>query len=173
MWYRNARVQMNCKIPNHTDNGQERDMEFFSYPERNLETAELEFRTFDFTHILTNLCTQILTRGFDYCKKEHFEHLSVNRPDILSLALVFDKIDQQNAFTAMRMFNYNVENYMRKHGFAETADFIKLVRNWHDTCNRCGLSADERVQHLFAMHEFLTKEVNFDSVPFQFTGRYI
>ena len=86
---------------------------------------------------------------------------------------MFDKIDQQNAFTAMRMFNYDVENYMRKNGFEETAQFIKLVRNWHDTCNRRGLSANEGVQHLFAMHEFLTKEVNFDSVPFQFTGRYI
>ena len=86
---------------------------------------------------------------------------------------MFDKIDQQNAFTAMRMFNYDVENYMRTNGFEETAHFIKLVRNWHDACNRRGLSADERVQHLFAMHEFLTKAVNFDSVPFQFTGRYI
>ena len=173
MWYRNATVNMNCKIPICTDNGKETNIEFFSYPERSLEMAELEFRTFDFTHILTNLHTQVLTRGFDYCKKEHFEHLSVNRPDILSLALVFDKIDQQNTFTAMRMFNYDVENYMRKNGFAETADFIQLVRNWHDTCNRRGLSADERVQHLFAMHAFLMKEVNFDSVPFQFTGRYI
>ena len=91
------------------------------------QTGDLEFRTFDFTHILTNLRTQILTRGFEYCKREHFEHLSVNRPDILSLALVFDKIDQQNAFTAMRMFNYDVENYMCTNRFEETADFIKLV----------------------------------------------
>ena len=143
------------------------------YLERNTQTGDLEFRTFDFTHILTNLRTQILTQGFEYCKREHFEHLSVNRPDILSLALVFDKIDQQNAFTAMRMFNYDVENYMRTNGFEETAYFIKLVRNWHDACNRCGLSANERVQHLIAMHKFLTKAVNFDSVPFQFTGRYI
>ena len=127
-------------------------MDLFSYPERNTQTGDLEFRTFDFTHILTNLHTQILIRGFEYCKREHFEHLSVNRPDILSLALVFDKIDQQNTFTAMRMFNYDVENYMRTNGFEETAHFIKLVRNWHDACNRRGLSANERVQHLFAMH---------------------
>ena len=173
MWYRNATVEMTCKIPNGTENGDEIYMDLFSYPERNTQTGDLEFRTFDFTHILTNLRTQILTRGFEYCKREHFEHLSVNRPDILSLALVFDKIDQQNAFTAMRMFNSDVKNYMCTNGFEETAHFIKLVRNWHDACNRHGLSTDERVQHLFAMHEFLTKAVNFDSVPFQFTGRYI
>ena len=73
----------------------------------------------------------------------------------------------------MRMFNYDVENFIRTNGFEETADFIKLIRNWHDACNRRGLSADERVQHFFAMQEFLTKEVNFNSVPFQFPGRYI
>ena len=133
----------------------------------------MEFRTFDFTHILTNLRTQILTRGLDYCKKEHYEHLSANRPDILSLALVVDKIDQQNAFTAMRMFNYNVEKYMRDNNFTETAHFIKLVQNWHDACNRKGLSTDTRVKFLFEMHEFLTKGINFNAVPFQFPGRYV
>ena len=133
----------------------------------------MEFRTFDFTHILTNLRTQILTRGLDYCKKEHYEHLSANRPDILSLALVVDKIDQQNAFTAMRMFNYDVEKYMRDNNFTETEHFIKLVRNWHDACNRRGLSADTRVKFLFEMHEFLTKGINFNAVPFQFPGRYV
>ena len=79
--------------------------------------------------------TQILTRGLDYCKKEHFEHLSTNNPSLLSLALVFEKTDQQNAFTAMHMFNYDVERYMRSKGFVQTADFIRLVRNWHDACN--------------------------------------
>ena len=109
----------------------------------------------------------------DYCKKEHFEHLSTNKPCILSLALVFKKTDQQNAFTAMRMFNYDVERYMRENDFTQTADFIKLVRNWHDACNRCGLSADTRVLYLTDMYRFLIKGVNFNAVPFQYPGRYI
>ena len=117
-------------------------LDFFSYPEYSVERGQLEFGTFDFTHVLTNLCTQILTRGLDYCKKEHFEHLSTNKPCILSLALVFEKTDQQNTFTAMWMFNFDVERHMCENDFTQTADFIKLVRNWHDACNRCGLSAD-------------------------------
>ena len=56
---------------------------------------------------------QILTRGFDFCQKHHFEELCKDRPDILSIASVFDKIDTQNAFTAMRMFHYNVECWMK------------------------------------------------------------
>ena len=61
MWYRNATVKMTCKIPNCRENGEETYMHLFSYPERNTQTGDLEFRTFDFTHILTNLHTQILT----------------------------------------------------------------------------------------------------------------
>ena len=72
--------------------------------------GQVEIRTFDFTHILTNLRAQILTRGLEYCKKEHFKHLSEHRPDILSLSLVFDRIDQQNAFTAMQMFYKKVSH---------------------------------------------------------------
>ena len=133
----------------------------------------MEFRTFDFTHVLTNLQTQILTRGLEYCRKEHFEYLSTKKPGLLSLALVFEKTDQQNALTAMQMFNYDVERFMHEHKFYETVDFIKLVRNWHVVCNRRGLSADTRVKYLMDMHEFLTEGINFNAVPFQFPGRYI
>ena len=127
--------------------------------------GQVEFRTFDFTHILTNIRMQILTRGLDYCKKEHFEHLSEHRPDILSLSLVFDKIDQQNAFTAMRMFNEKVELYMHTTGFGETANFVKLICNWHDACNKTWSSADTRVAYLHNMHKFLTSGINFNAIP--------
>ena len=146
---------------------------FFSYPAYSIERDQIEFRTFDFTHILMNLHTQVLTRGLEYCKKEHFEHLCTHKPGLLSLALVFEKTDQQNAFTAMRMFNYDVERYMRENNFNDTADFIKLVRNWYDACNHRGIPADQHVASLTAMHEFLTDGINFDSVPFQYPGRYI
>ena len=87
--------------------------------------------------------------------------------------LVFEKTDQQNAFTAMRMFNYDVECFMCENKFEETAEFICLVRNWHDACNRRGLCADTRVKYLTEMHKFLTEGINFNCVPFQYPGRYI
>ena len=97
----------------------------------------------------------------------------MHNPGLLSLALVFEKTDQQNAFMAMHMFNYEVERYMRSNGFAQTADFIRLVCNWHDACNCRGITADDCVKALTEMHEFLMKGINFDSVPFQYPGRYI
>ena len=171
-WINNATLPLSSYVPG-ADSKQTRTINFFSYPAYSIERDQIEFRTFDFTHILTNLCTQILTRGLDYCKKEHFEHLSMHKPGLLSLALIFEKTDQQNAFMAMRMFNYDVERYMRSNGFAQTADFIRLVHNWHDACNRRGIPADDHVKALTEMHEFLTKGINFYTVPFQYPGRYI
>ena len=81
--------------------GEIKTFDFFSYPEFCHARNQLEFRAFDFTRVLTNLHTQILTRGLEYCKREHFEHLSIHKPGLLSLALVFEETDQQNAFTAI------------------------------------------------------------------------
>ena len=73
----------------------------------------------------------------------------------------------------MKMFNYSVELWMKKKGYIVTAQFIRLVRNWHDACNRRGSLADTRVRYLNNMHEFLTAGINFNAVPFQFAERYV
>ena len=86
---------------------------------------------------------------------------------------MYDKIDKQNAFTAMKMFNYSVELWLKQNRFKETANFVRLIRNWHDACNRRGLSADTRVRYLYDMHNFSTQGINFNAVPPQFAERYI
>ena len=171
-WCLSASVPLSATVPGK-ECGVQEYIEYFSYPNVNEERNQLEFQTFNFTHILTNLQTQILTRGLELCHKVHFEHLSKNRPDILSLALVFDRTDQQNVFTAMRMFNYDVEHYMHENHFDDMVNFIYLVREWHDACNRRGIPADDRVSALKRMHKFLMKGINFNCVPFQYPGRYI
>ena len=145
---------------------------YFSYPEFDEERQQVEFRTLDCTHILTNMKTHILTRGYDFCKKEHFQEVATERPDILSRPLVFDNIDQQNAFSAMQMFSEPVENFIRGKGHSESADFILLARKWFAACDRRGLRADLRVTWLYDMFTFLTKDINFNSFPFPLTGRY-
>ena len=168
-WYAKCTMQLKIPVPQEDIRKPPKIVELFSYPEFSCERNQLEPRTFDFTH---TRC-QILTRGFDYCKKEHFEELCKDKPVILSIALVFDKIDMQNAFTAMCMINYSVQQWMEQKGYTETATFIKLIRNWHDACNRRRLSADTHVQYLTDMYSFLVQGINFNSVPFQFPDRYI
>ena len=96
--------------------------------------------------------------------------MSEHRPDILSLSLFFDRIDQQNAFTAMHMFNERVESYMRTARFTDIANFVQLIPNWHDACNKCGIPADTRVTYLHDMHKFLTEGINFNAIHFPESG---
>ena len=49
----------------------------FSYPEYNKKRKQIEHWTLDYTHILTNMKTHILTKGYDFCPKEHFQELAL------------------------------------------------------------------------------------------------
>ena len=89
-WFGRATVPLKCYVPTSMQ-GKIQTIDFFSYPEFCHTRNQLEFRTFDFTHVLTNLRTQILTQGLEYCKREHFEHLNIHKPRLLSLAFVFEK----------------------------------------------------------------------------------
>ena len=116
--------------------------------------------------------SHILSRGYDYCTKEAFQHL-IDNSKILSRYMVEYKMDIQNAFSAEKLFSRTVENYMEKNGFSETANFIHLVHFWHEACDKRGISADKRVRRLCKMYQHLTSGINFTSVPFQYEGRYI
>ena len=166
-WLRNATVLLEVDVP-----GESKQIQLFAYPERNNETKVLELRTFDYTHILTNMRSHVLSRGYDFCHKEHFQHL-IDNSNILSRYMVEYKMDIQNAFSAEKLFGYNVEKYMEENGFKDTAKFIQLVRMWHEACDKRGILAAERVRRLCKMHEFITNGINFTSVPFQYEGRYI
>ena len=96
--------------------------------------------------------THILTRGYDFCPKEPFQQLATLRPDLLSRPLVFDNIDQQNAFSAMQMFSEDVEDFIRTHGHSQAADFILLVRKWFAACDRRGLDAEEVSMQTCVLH---------------------
>ena len=84
-WYKHSSVDYTQMIPLADESNPEKfeAMEPFAYPEQSVE-GELLFRTFDYTHILTNMCSHILTRGYDYCKKEDFEWIVDNMTGILS-----------------------------------------------------------------------------------------
>ena len=60
-WIRKSTVPLFAPIPNESDSRIVMPHEHFSYPEFSKERNQLEPRTFDFTHILTNMRCQILT----------------------------------------------------------------------------------------------------------------
>ena len=148
-------------------------MELFCYPEFSMSRNQLELHTLDYSHILTNICTYICNKGYEFCPNEHYVQLCENEPQILSKAAVMDHIDAQNVFTAIQFFGTPVEEYMLSCGYDSTAAFIKLVRNWFRACDERGMKADKRVEHLFYMHEFLTRNIDFSSFPSKVDGRYV
>ena len=166
-WLHRSPLILNVDVP-----GSEDVVELFLYPEREEKTGDLQFRTFDYTHILTNMQSHILSRGYDYCTKEAFQHL-IDNSKILSRYMVEYKMDIQNAFSAEKLFSNTVEKYMEKNRFSDTAHFINLVHCWHEACDKKGISTDERVRRLCKMYQHLTSGINFTSVPFQYEGRYI
>ena len=166
-WLEQATLLLHADAPNG-----EKSVELFSYPERNETTGELLFRMFNYMHILTNMRSHILMCGYEFCKKEAFEHL-VDNSEILSQYMVDYKMDIQNAFSVEKLFGENVQKYMEENDFDETGNFVRLVRSWHEACDKRGISADERVNRWIDMYDFLTSGINFTSVPFQYEGRYI
>ena len=70
------------------------------------------------------------------------------------------------------MFSQDVQQYMEDSGFHTTAEFIQLVRNWHNACDMRGASANHRVMTLYEFYEFLAHDINFHGYPSQFTSCY-
>ena len=83
-WYAQCTVNKKLKIPVLDGDEHTEKMEIFAYPERDKSTQLLLWSTFDYTHILTNMHSHILTRGYDFCKKSDFEWIVDNTPGVLS-----------------------------------------------------------------------------------------
>ena len=129
-WAMKSKSQMSVKIPRKIAGLSDIQFQLFSYPEFSAQRNQLEPRTLDFSNVLTIIRMHICKHGYDFCKTEHFLELCSERPDILSHSIVEDRADPQNVFTAIKFFSLPVQCYMLSKGYAETAAFIQLIRNW-------------------------------------------
>ena len=120
-------INLKATIPRKMARLPNEQMELFCYPEYSSECYQLEPRTLDYSHILTNIHTHICSKGYDFCPREHFVELCEEQPDILSKAVVVDHTDAQNVFTAVCFFGEPVEKFMTEKGHDETATFIRIV----------------------------------------------
>ena len=142
-WAMQSKLQISVKIPMKIAGLPDIQFQLFCYPEFSAQRQQLEPRTLDFSHVLTNRRMYICRHGYDFCKMEHFLELCSERPDILSHSIVEHRADSQNVFTAIKFFSLPVQCYMLSKGYAETAHFIQLIRNWFGACNERGIKAVE------------------------------
>ena len=164
-WAMQSKIKMSVKIPRKIAGLPDIQFQLFCYPEFSVERKQLEPRTLDFSHVLTAIRMHICRHGCEFCKMEHFLELCLEKPDILSCSIVEDRADPQNVFTAIKFFCLPVQHYMLSKGYAETAHFIQLIRNWFRACNERGIKANERVEYWYDTHEFLTRGQDFKQFP--------
>ena len=132
----------------------ERHFQFFAYPEFYNKREFVEKRTFDPTHILTNMHAHVCKKGFQKVCAEAFLEVSKRNNDLLSRALLTEDVDKQNLEVALHIFR-EVENDIRIHGDKATADFIKLLWLWFMASDGRGIVLEDRLNWLIDMHEYL------------------
>ena len=127
--------------------------------------GNLQPHAIDYTHILTNIHSIILHCGFKNIKPEAFFRISDDDSSILSKALTKDIFDKQSADVALHFFSEQAELKLMENGDYEEELFVRIMWNWHDACDKCGVRADDRVNALWATNTYLTKDVDWDYFP--------
>ena len=150
MWKNSQQIPMGVYIDRI-----ERHFQFFAFPEYSEERHQTERRTFDPTHILTNMRSHICKKGFQHVRAEAFLEVSDRNNDLLSRALLTEDIDKQNLEVALHIFREEVEEDIRKHGDTKSADFIGLLRRWFMACDARGIPLNDRLNWLVDLHEYM------------------
>ena len=160
IWKRNCSINMTAYIPVLDEH-----FPLFYYPEMSKIRKQIEFRTLDYTHQLTNLRAIICKSGIDNVHTCEFQRISNKYPEILDKGIVFGSLDKQCASLAIQLFSQQVEDRLLENRAYHEAHFVKLVRNWYNACDSRGMPADERVNKLWAFYAYLTKDIDFDRFP--------
>ena len=159
-WNLRSTITMKAYIPIVKDS-----IPLFYFPEKSTERQQIEFHTLDYTHQLTNLRSIVCRKGIENVCRSEFVRICNEFPSILSKAIVEGECDKQCASMAIQLFSEDVERKLTENDAVHEALFVKLVRNWYKACNQRGMSADDRVNNLWAFYAYLSKDVAFDMFP--------
>ena len=140
-------------------------VDLFYFPRYSEAHSQLEPRTTDYTHMLTNLRSLVCWKGLLNVKRSAFVHIAEEHPNVLSKAIVIANLDKQSAAIALKLFSEKVENLLEQNGDHHEALFVHLVCNWYLACDKWGMSANDRVNNLWAFYTYLCHNVDFEWFP--------
>ena len=157
-------------LPARIDISENRSYEFFSFPEVNQITGQFEPKVTDPYHILTNARKGATSGSYrELCDPQAWKDIVKNdtqkRRKLLTTSIVEDCVDKQSADLARRIFSEEVQTEMMQNGHTGTAEFVYHLRRWFEACDTRGISAQERVERLVDMHDYLTSGLSFDCFP--------
>jgi hypothetical protein len=144
---------------------------WFSYPEKSDATGQLLCKSLDCSHNFTHLRVRTSTVGLCGISSQAWKECAKSVETNLTLPLVDDLIDKQSVPNARTHFSEEVELWMRRNGYEQSAWLTRLIREWYDACDTPGIPALDRIRKLISMRDFLLKDVDFAQFPPY--GRYI
>ena len=159
-WNQWTTIHMKAYIPIVKD-----EVDLFYFLEYSEAHSQLEPRMTDHTHMLTNLRSLVCHKGLVNVKRSAFVCITEEHPGVLSKAIVIANLDKQSVAIARKLFSVQVENLLERNGDHHEALFVCLVRNWYLACDQRGMSANDRVNNLWAFYAYLCHNVDFDSFP--------
>ena len=104
---------------------------FFTYPEKFERTNQIEARTFDQTHKVSNLRVRMCKKGFQKVHNAAFREVCDRNNGLLSRGIVYKEADKQNIEIAMQVPSEEVELDIRRHSDIDTAKFVGLNGSMH------------------------------------------
>ena len=94
--------------------------------------------------------------------KAEFVRVSITNNKVMPKLILEDRLDCQNIHIAKCFFSLDVQKELCKNGDDHEADFVRIVRNWFQACDKRGINAYTRVRHLQEFSEFQADLVNWD-----------
>ena len=104
-WEYSSDVQIEIPISNKDNHAKSFQHISFRKPSRSQTRNQVEHRTMDPTHILTNLRSQICRHGFHQVKTDAFHRVSGKDHNVLSMSIVTNQLDKQSADLAKQFFS--------------------------------------------------------------------
>ena len=99
-------------------------VDLFYFPEYCEAHSQLEPRTTDYTHMLTNLRSLVCRKGLLNVKRSAFVDIAEEHPNVLSKAIVIANLDKQSAAIALKLFSEKVENLLEQNGDHHEALYV-------------------------------------------------
>ena len=132
--------------------------QWFTQPEKIQESTVASFC--DFHHIKTNTRCHISRRGYPAAGISREAYMDVARNEKnnktgLTLAHVEDVLGPQDSSKADLMFSEEVQLELKRLGWTNEAAFNELMRNWYKAVDERGISAFQRIVHLYQLRSWL------------------
>ena len=140
---------------------------WYCKPEIIPERYQHLFALLDPHHLFTNSRIKCCNSGIPErgINKEAWLKVAKEGNAGLNRALVEDLVDRQSDSFARATFSESVERAMIEDGFVNEANFCRLIRDWYESEDEPGISANNRCKARLDLRDWLLKGVQFNCFP--------